>query len=136
MRLCGAAFVETILGSLPLFLIDALFVKVFHLEPTVKDPDVPRGSFVGAIKDKFLVSTLPQMRDELSVKTEGGEEILRILYSRPKPNWTPPRVVHYLANYYRLDSYSRVPGPRPFLYTLRRLPAGVPGRSVLIYSPE
>ena len=71
----------------------------------------------------------------LRFQKSGGEEILEILSSRRKQEWTPPRVVRYEQSYYRLESSGKVGGPRPFRYMLRRLSVGVPGRSVLLYSP-
>jgi len=53
-----------------------------------------------------------------------------------EPDWNPPRVVRYEDRYYRLEDYARGSGPRPFVYRLRRLAAGVPGRTVLVYSPD
>lgn len=73
--------------------------------------------------------------DELRFRKEEGEELLEIRASRRKPDWDPPRVVYIEDAYYRLEASATKTGPRPFLYTLRRLSAGVPGRNVLIYSP-
>ena len=141
VRLCGAAFTETILGTLPLFLVDKIFARTIW--PRKPGPqDVADGSpgnvssFLGAIGEKVLVAGIPKSSDQLRVQKSPNEEILEIRSSRRKPEWTPPRVVRYLDNYYRLEACSRVPGARPFRYTLRRLPAGVPGRNVLVYSPD
>jgi hypothetical protein len=35
--------------------------------------------------------------------------------------------------YYRLEQTSVTTGDHPFLYRLRKLPAGVPGRTVILY---
>jgi hypothetical protein len=43
--------------------------------------------------------------------------------------------VRYKNSYYRLESASMGGRPRTFRYILQRLPVGVPGRSVLLYSP-
>jgi hypothetical protein len=114
VRLLSAAFTENNLGTLPLFVLDKIFLKVTgHSGP-------------GAA----------QAADELCVTKEGAEEFLEIRACRRKPDWTPPRTVHYRDTFYRLEALSNASGPRPFRYRLRRLPAGVMGRSVLIYSPE
>jgi len=52
-----------------------------------------------------------------------------------KTDWNPPRTVRYQNNYYRLEACASGMPPRPFRYTLRKLSAGVMGRTVLIYSP-
>jgi hypothetical protein len=82
------------------------------------------------------MATLPLVPDELHFMREGSDEILEIHSCRVKTEWTPPRVVRHEDRYYRLEACSERTAPRPFVYTLRRLPAGVPGRTVLIYSPE
>ena len=83
-----------------------------------------------------MTARLSPVPDELCVVRNTSEEILEIRASRPKPDWTPPRVVRYEDRYYRLEESARGSGPRPFVYKLRRLAAGVPGRTVLTYSPE
>ena len=75
------------------------------------------------------------MSDELCFRKSALENILEIRASRRKQDWTPPRIVRYQDSYYRLEADSIGPPPRPFLYTLRRLPVGVPGRTVLLYAP-
>jgi len=67
---------------------------------------------------------------------EGGEELLEIRSSRKKVDWEPPRVVRIGERFYRLEKYAKRVPPRPFRYTLRRLAAGVPGRTVLVYDAE
>jgi len=137
-RLCSAVFADSILGTLPLFLLDKAIVTIFRLEK--KRPghelDAPPGSFAGAIREKMLTATLPMVSDELSFRSDGAGEILQIAACRPKEDWTPPRVVRFKDSYYRLEACSQGMGRRPFQYTLRRLSAGVPGRTVLVYSPE
>lgn len=70
------------------------------------------------------------------LKPSDEGEILEIHASRMKQDWTPPRIVRYDDAYYRLERFSRGVGSRPFVYHLRRLSAGVPGRTVLLYQPE
>jgi len=44
--------------------------------------------------------------------------------------------VRYQDIFYRLEASSGGSASRPFRYTLRKLTAGVMGRTVLVYSPE
>ncbi|PYU87515.1 MAG: hypothetical protein DMG51_01960 [Acidobacteria bacterium] len=48
----------------------------------------------------------------------------------------PPSTVRFQDSHYRLEVLSGGSAPRPFRYILRKLPAGVMGRTVLVYSPE
>jgi hypothetical protein len=70
------------------------------------------------------------------VTRDGPEEILEIRACRRKPEWNPPRTVRYQDSYYRLEASADGTPPLSFRYTLRKLSAGVPGRTVLIYAPE
>jgi hypothetical protein len=92
-------------------------------------------SYAGAIRERIRTARLPEVPDELYFTKNESGEILEICASRRKQDWTPPRVVRYLDTYYRLESDSSTAGARPFRYRLRRLAAGVPGRTVLIYAP-
>jgi hypothetical protein len=128
------------LGLLPLYLVDKLFGKM------TGRVDAPRvafessqgnaASYVSAVSDSVMGRFLPSVPDELSFTKSETEEILEIRACRKKPDWIPPRVVRYQDSYYRLEAESRGTPPRPFFYKLRRLERGVPGRNVLIYSPE
>jgi hypothetical protein len=139
-RLC-AAFTDTVLGVFPLYLLDKVYSKIFRRgapEPagTVKFSQGHVSSYVGTMKEKVLTATLSQVPDELCVGKNSSEEFLEIRACRPKSDWTPPRVVRFEDRYYRLEECARASGPRPFVYKLRRLAAGVPGRTVLIYAPD
>ena len=83
-----------------------------------------------------MVRRLPVVEDELQRRREGEEEILEIFACRRKDGWIAPRVVKVDEAYYRLEENSTGSGERPFRYRLRRLAAGVPGRSVIIYKTE
>ena len=137
-RLCGAAFTGHVMGSLPLFLADKIYGKVFRRSEPLEAvrANAPEGDFRSAMRDKLLAMRTRAVSDELAVEKHGGEEVLRIQSSHAKKEWEPPRVVRYQDSYYRLETYTRVSGPRPFQYTLRKLPAGVPSRSVLVYEPD
>jgi hypothetical protein len=139
-RMC-AAFTDSVLGVFPLYLVEKIYSKIFRSgapEPAgaVKFSQSHLSSYVGTVKERVLSARLSKVPDELRVAKEAAEEILEIRAWRGKPDWTPPRVVRYEDRYYRLEDCARISGPRPFVYKLRRLAAGVPGRTVLIYSPE
>ena len=141
VRLVGAAFTEINLGIFPLFLLDKIIVKLSgRSEPNAnKAAGYTEGNFssyAGAIREKAILKRLPQVPDELFFSGGAPDEMLEIRACRRKPDWNPPRTVRYQDNYYRLEASTDGAPPRPFRYTLRKLSAGVPGRTVLIYSPE
>jgi hypothetical protein len=140
IRLCAAAFSDNILGIFPLFLFDKIFVTAF-CRREAKNTNTMRSSrinssLMGALRERLLTASWSIVSDELYFKSDASEEILEIHTSRRKEGWTPPRVVRFQDHYYRLEADSLGPPPRPFRYMLRRLPAGVPGRTVLLYSPS
>lgn len=139
VRLCGA-LTDTVLGVFPLYLVEKFYSRIIR----GGEPEPPYAekfsqsnvtSYVGALRDKVVTARISQVADEICVAKNDSEEFLEIRACRAKPEWTPPRVVRYQDRYYRLEDSSRTSGPRPFVYKLRRLAAGVPGRTVLIYSP-
>jgi hypothetical protein len=141
VRLVGAAFTETNLAILPLFVLDKILLKIAGRS----GPGAARAggysesnlsSYVGAIREKVQSSSGSNVPDELCVLKEGAEEFLEIRASRRKPDWTPPRTVRYRDTFYRLEACSNGWGARPFRYRLRRLSAGVMSRTVLVYSPQ
>jgi hypothetical protein len=141
VRLVGAAFTETNLGIFPLFLLEKIVARITgNAGPSVAQAagysQRNLSSYVGAIKEKAILSRLEQVPDELVYVRNEAEEMLEIRASRRKADWTPPRTVRYQEAFYRLEGYSEGAAPRPFRYTLRKLSAGVMGRSVLVYSPE
>jgi hypothetical protein len=141
VRLVGAAFTESNLGILPLFVVDKIFLKMTGRSgPGVTQAagytETNVSSYVGAIREKVRVSTKAIVPDELCVTREGADEFLEIRACRSKPDWTPPRTVRYQETFYRLEEFSRGSEPRPFRYRLRRLSAGVMSRTVLVYAPE
>jgi hypothetical protein len=139
-RLC-TAFTDTVLGIFPLYLLEKIYSKIFRRgvpEPAsvVKFSQSHVSSYVDTVKDRVLTARLSQVPDELCFAKNDSEEILEIRAWCAKPDWTPPRTVRYEDRYYRLEETVRGSAPRPFVYKLRRLAAGVPGRTVLIYSPD
>ena len=139
VRTC-AGFTDTVLGIFPLYFVEKVYATVFRRRES-KTPyaaDFSRShvsSYVGAIRDKVVTVRPSNLADELRIMKNVSEEFLEIRASQEKPEWTPPRTVRIEDRYYRLEESLRGPGPRPFIYKLRRLPKGVPGRTVLIYSP-
>ncbi|HXJ05490.1 MAG TPA: hypothetical protein VNH65_10350 [Candidatus Acidoferrum sp.] len=139
VRLCGA-FTDTVLGIFPFFLVEKIYSKILR-SAELEAPYAEKfsqshvTSYVGALRDKVVTARLSQVPDELCVARNDSEEFLEIRSSRAKPDWNPPRVVRYGDRYYRLEESSRGSGSRSFVYKLRRLAAGVPGRTVLVYSP-
>ena len=140
VRFCAAAFSEESLGVLPLAVFDWILLRPFRrLNPrgvmaTESTPSNAR-SFVEAAREWISIARGVPQTDELHFRNEGSEELLEIRASHRKQEWNPPRTVRFEDHYYRLEASAVKKGPRPFYYTLRRLPSGVPGRSVLIYAP-
>lgn len=141
IRLVGAAFTESNLGVLPLFVADKIFLKLTgrtapSIAQTAGYTETNLSSYVGAVREKARVMRSAIIPDELCTTREGADEFLEIRACRNKPDWTPPRTVRYLDTFYRLEEESSGPEPRPFRYRLRRLTAGVMSRTVLVYAPE
>jgi hypothetical protein len=140
VRLC-AAFTDTTLGVLVLFLTDKAYLRLVRgANPVANGTDNTSQSHLAsgirAVRERARMAALPLVPDELRFTTQASDEILEIRACRAKPDWTPPRVVRHEDRYYRLEACSQGSAPRPYIYTLRRLSAGVPGRGVLIYAPE
>ena len=135
----GAAFTGTGCGTLPFFLVDRICLIVFggSRPGSMSEADSAAKSYseTGSMRGRIAGAGLRSVSDELRFRRDGGVEILEICASQKKDGWDPPRTVRYLDTYYRLEAASLGVRPRPFRYTLRRLSAGVPGRSVLLYAP-
>jgi len=141
VRLLGALASENYLGTLPLFALDKLYLKITGRSGpgAAKAAGYSQShfsSYISALREKAMVSRLSNVADELCFSREGPDEILEIRACRRKEDWAPPRTVRYQGAFYRLESCADGNVPRPFRYRLRRVAAGVMGRSVLIYSPE
>jgi len=140
VRLCTGAFASNPCGVLPLFILDKIVFSPFRRstrEPLeADDGQVGVSSVASAVRERIHAATRPELPDELHFTIDGSEEIMEIYASRRKPDWIPPRVVRYFDTYYRLEADSSAGGSRPFRYRLRRLPVGVPGRTVILYSPS
>lgn len=141
VRLCAGAFGGTPCGTLPLYVFDAILFRPFRRRGTTPlesgaGARANISSFAGAVRERAQSSKVSNVPDELCFSEDKSGEILEIYACRKKLNWTPPRVVRYLDSYYRLEENAGGSGARPFLYRLRRLAAGVPSRTVLLYAPE
>jgi hypothetical protein len=134
----GAALTGTGCGILPFFMLDRLFLLfVGRSERSSLDEAAANGGRqdTGGGLHELMARGGRAVSDEICLRRDGAEEILEICASRKKDGWDAPRTVRYQDRYYRLESASMAGRPRPFRYILRRLPVGVPGRSVLLYSP-
>jgi hypothetical protein len=135
VRLCGAAFTENVLGTLPLYLLERMLYLVRNRKEVRFGESLARngGSFVDSVREWFMVARLEQVPDELHYTKSGTEETLDVWASRRKQEWVPPKIVRVDEVYYRLEESWVEKGARPFRYRLRRLDAGVLGRSVILY---
>lgn len=135
VRLCGAAFAGNPLGSFPLYLTERLVFWIKKPQEARVSQRVRQHarSFTVAIRERLMVARLAPLPDEVVLGHDGDDELLDIRACRRKEDWIAPKVVRVGDNYYRLEDTSVSTGPRPFFYRLRRLPAGVPGRTVLVY---
>jgi hypothetical protein len=59
---------------------------------------------------------------------------LKIESCRPKHDWNVGRLLRYEDRYYRIESCSQEGGARPFVFLFSAVAAGVPSRSVILYS--
>jgi hypothetical protein len=134
LRLCAGAFGGHSCGIFPLFLADKIVFGPFRRRDGA-GAGANVSSFAGAISERVRTAGLSEVPDELCFTKDKSGEILEIRASRRKQDWTPPRTVRFEDGYYRLESDASADGARPFLYRLRRLAAGVPGRTVLYYAP-
>jgi hypothetical protein len=139
-RLC-ASFTDTVLGVFPLYLVEKIYSKICRRGPpepsgAAKFSQSNVSSYIDTVKEKILAARLTQVPDELCLGKDGDDEFLEIRTWQAQPDWTPPRIIRYEDGYYRLEECSRSSAPRPYIYKLRKLPKGVPGRTVLTYSPD
>lgn len=141
IRMVGAAFAETYLGLLPLFALDRLYLRVTRRggPGAAKAAGFEKSNFssyVAASLERLRHSRLAPVPDELLLSHDQEDEILIIRACRRKEDWIPPRTVRYEEVFYRLEAFFEGVPPRPYHYRLRRLSAGVMGRTVLVYAPE
>lgn len=138
VRFMGAAFTHNALGILPLFVLDRFLLR-FRASTRPERPAETESiwsSFFNSLRQQAVFLRHPVLPDEVLYSTDAVGDVMSVSSSRPKSGWEPPRIVRYGNDYYRLEVSSERTGPRPFLYLLHRLPAGVPGRIVIDYRPE
>jgi hypothetical protein len=77
---------------------------------------------------------LPLVRDEI---TPGDSTCdIRIASSRAREEWKYPFTIRYGGGYFQVVSMKKLAaGPRPYMYSLRRLPAGEIARGMKEYDP-
>ncbi len=118
VRLLAAGVTGTVLGILPLFLLERSYS---FLSSRQTKSHWPRG-------DNFD-------SDLLATRTDGEGEILEIRSLKPKEGWIPPKIVRFRGVYYSLfQAYEERATSRHFVYALRRLSAGVHSWTVIDYS--
>lgn len=78
---------------------------------------------------------LPLVRDELLPGDASCD--LKIATCRKQSEWQYPYALHYAGTYFQVTGHLEMPaGPRPYVYSLRRLPPGEIARGLKEYSPE
>jgi hypothetical protein len=138
LRLCGAAFAENVLGTLPLWLLESVLF-VFRNRQEVRPGEMiafHASSFLESVRERAIVARQKRVPDALRYTRSETEEFLEIRASHRKEDWVPPKIVRVDELYYRLEDSSVERGIRPFRYRLKRLEAGVPGRNVSLYKTD
>ena len=141
VRLLSAAFTDRNLGTLPLFVLDRIYLRLTgrSAPSATKAAGFEQSNFSSykqAIHEKVRHSRTAQMPDELFFSKQADEDFLEIRASHKKPDWVPPKTVRYQDSFYRLEATSDGVEPRPYCYQLRRLSSGVMGRTVIVYAPQ
>jgi hypothetical protein len=117
-RLLASAFSGTVLGILPLFLVERGYS---FLSSRRNQPNSSGGASLES--------------DLLATRTDPEGEILEIRSLQPKEAWVPPKIVRFSGDYYRLfHTYEERAQHRYFVYVLRRLSAGVHSWTVIDYT--
>jgi hypothetical protein len=135
-RIVAAISIEQILPLWVLALADWFYDRVTRRQRGARGlpgANKPLRSLLETAKLAAKTVCLRELPDELAEAANGAERLLEIRSSHRKAEWMPPSVVRVDDLYYRLESVCEGPRPRPFVYCLRRLAAGVPGRSVIRY---
>jgi len=124
--------------------------------------DSPAHSFANFLRRGLAERTHARVPDHITRLKDIDADLLRIRASHTKPDWEPGRLVLIDGDFYRIDNFSERHGaaaltaimdndglphthtlapdahPRPFVYLLRHLSAGIVTRHTLHYeiSPE
>ena len=115
IRAVGAAITGEILGTLPLFLLD----KMYRF-----------------IRRKTWAREASALSDLVTRDDARADWQLKIESSGAKRDWNVGRLLRYDGRYYRIEASSQKSGARPYVFLLCAIAAGVPSRSVILYSPE
>lgn len=114
LRLAAAIITEEPFGTLPLCAIDFAFTLA------------TRGR---------RSADLPLVRDEMLPGDASSD--LRIASCRKRPEWRYPFTIRYEGTFFQVVGVNSLhAGPRPYVYSLRRLPAGEVARGLRDYHPE
>ena len=135
VRFCGATFTESVMGTLPLCVLETAVLLTRNREGAKPGEAARKNaeSLVASVRERLLLTRLKDIPDELHHSKSALEEMLEIWASRRKLDWAPPRIVRVDDLYYRLEGVAVEKGIRPFRYRLKRLPAGVPSRTMVLY---
>jgi hypothetical protein len=113
IRACAALTSGDVVGTLPLYLVDFVWQKTNR---------------------KKLAPELPLVPDEIT--TGGGTCDIQIASCRKRDGWAYPFTLRYAGAYFQVIEHKCVAaGPRPYLYSLRRLPIGEVARGLRDYDP-
>jgi hypothetical protein len=88
------------------------------------------------VRRRLAPAPLPAIPDLVTRDDSRADWQLRIAACRAKRDWDVGRLLRYEERYYRIQSCLQEGGPRPFVFLLSALAAGVPSRAVILYSPE
>ena len=133
VRLCAAAFTGKVCGSLPLWMVVSFAMRKpreARVAETVKEN---ARSIAESVRERVMMARLKDVEDELRFEKDGEDDVLEIWASRRRVDWDPPKTVRVDGTFYRLEEGRVGTGPRPFQYRLRRVGAGVIGRTVIQY---
>jgi len=135
VRLCAAAFTGNVYGSLPLAIVERVLFAIRKPEEARVAERVKEKakSIAESVRERIMVARLEDLEDELRFGSDNGEDVLEVWACRRKPDWEPPKTVRVDEQFYRLEESRVWTGPRPFQYRLRKVAAGVMGRTVLQY---
>lgn len=113
IRAFAAIASNEVVGTLPLYLADFLWRK---------------------LRRKRKAPELPLVPDEI---TPGGSTCdIRIASCRRRDGWRYPFTLRYAGGYFQvIDEQYMAAGPRPYIYSLRRLPPGEIARGLKNYDP-
>ena len=116
-RFCGAAFTESVSGSLPLYLAERLLFWVRKPEEARVGERVREHakSFAESVSERAMVAGLEEVADEVKYTKTGEDEWMEIQASRRKEEWVAPRIVRAGGVYYRLEESWVEAGPGRFV---------------------